>query len=64
MVGSLMLRSIERSERIHQAMLARGYAGRVLTLSHPKMRRLDYLTLLISVIFLIFLVFVSRILSG
>jgi cobalt/nickel transport system permease protein len=64
MVGSLMLRSIERSERIHQAMLARGYAGRVLTLSHPKMRRLDYLTLLISAIFLIFLVFVSRILSG
>jgi cobalt/nickel transport system permease protein len=64
MVGSLMLRSIERSERIHQAMLARGYAGRVLTLSHPKMGRLDYLALLISAIFLVFLVFISRILAG
>jgi cobalt/nickel transport system permease protein len=27
MVGSLMLRSFERSERIYQAMAARGYAG-------------------------------------
>ena len=64
MVGSLMLRSIERSERVYQAMLARGYTGQVLTLSHPKMGRLDYLTLLTSAIFLLSLVFVSRLLSG
>lgn len=31
MVGSLMLRSLERSERIYNAMLARGYAGQVHT---------------------------------
>ncbi len=32
MVGSLMLRSFERSERIYNAMLARGYAGEMRTL--------------------------------
>ena len=64
MVGSLMLRSIERSERVYQAMLARGYSGQVLTLSHPKMGRLDYLTLLTSAVFLLGLVFVFRLISG
>ena len=28
MVGSLFLRSIERSERVYDAMVARGYDGR------------------------------------
>jgi cobalt/nickel transport system permease protein len=27
MIGSLLLRSFERSERVHQAMVARGYQG-------------------------------------
>ncbi|OUC09521.1 hypothetical protein RY27_02370 [Litorilinea aerophila] len=34
MVGSLMLRSFERSERIYQAMVARGYRGSIRTLAH------------------------------
>jgi cobalt/nickel transport system permease protein len=35
MVGSLFLRSYERSERVYAAMLARGYTGQMRTLSPP-----------------------------
>lgn len=40
MVGNLFLRSYERSERIYQAMLSRGYAGelRTLELGRPRPR--------------------------
>lgn len=34
MAGSLMLRSFERSERIYNAMVARGYQGQLLSLTH------------------------------
>lgn len=33
MVGSLMMRSIERSDRIYNAMLARGYRGKMVTMT-------------------------------
>ncbi len=35
MIGNLFLRSFERSERIYQAMLARGYRGEIRHLSPP-----------------------------
>ncbi len=35
MVGSLFVRSLERSERVYAAMQARGYAGEPLFLDHP-----------------------------
>jgi cobalt/nickel transport system permease protein len=41
MIGSLFIRSYERSERIYQAMASRGYAGQVLTLSQPAWRAQD-----------------------
>jgi cobalt/nickel transport system permease protein len=41
MVGSLFLRSIERSERIYDAMLARGYDGEVRSLRPPVLRPRD-----------------------
>ncbi len=37
MAGSLFLRSLERSDRIYAAMLARGYDGEVRSLPHPAM---------------------------
>jgi len=49
MVGSLMLRSMERSERIYNAMIARGYQGQMRVLNRPQMGRQDYLTLIVSV---------------
>lgn len=39
MVGSLFLRSYERSERVYAAMLSRGYDGRLRTLNPPPLRR-------------------------
>ena len=41
MVGSLFLRSLERSERIYDAMLARGYDGEVRSLRPPVLRPRD-----------------------
>lgn len=49
MIGTLMLRSLERSERIYEAMLARGYRGQIRTLAHPPLRRTDYLVIVLAV---------------
>jgi cobalt/nickel transport system permease protein len=46
MVGSLFVRSIERSERIYDAMLARGYDGEVRSLRPPVLRPRDVLVAL------------------
>lgn len=45
MVGQLFLRSLERSERIYQAMQSRGYRGNLLTLNPHLMGIVDWLTL-------------------
>jgi cobalt/nickel transport system permease protein len=45
MAGSLMLRSFERSERIYQAMAARGYRGEIKSLGHFHFGRRDGLVL-------------------
>lgn len=44
MVGSLFLRSIERSERIYDGMVARGYDGEVRSLRPPVLRARDLVT--------------------
>ena len=43
LVGQLFLRSLERSDRVYQAMVARGYDGRLLTLNPHQMRPRDWL---------------------
>ena len=43
MAGSLFIRSYERSERIYDAMVARGYDGEVRALQNPGLRRNDVL---------------------
>jgi cobalt/nickel transport system permease protein len=42
MVGSLFLRSIERSERVYNAMLSRGYDGQMRSLIHFEMHQKDW----------------------
>jgi cobalt/nickel transport system permease protein len=42
MVGSLFLRSIERSERIYNAMLSRGYDGQMRSLIRFEMGQMDW----------------------
>ena len=48
MAGSLFLRSLERSDRIYNAMLARGYDGEVRGLPRPGLRPLDWAIFAIS----------------
>jgi cobalt/nickel transport system permease protein len=42
MAGQLFLRSLERSDRIYSAMLARGYTGQLLTLNPHVMKPKDW----------------------
>jgi cobalt/nickel transport system permease protein len=54
MAGQLFLRSYERSDRIYQAMISRGYTGHIRTLNPHQMRRQDWVVFaLISVLLLI-----------
>jgi cobalt/nickel transport system permease protein len=46
MAGSLFLRSLERSDRIYAAMLARGYTGEPAVIGSKPMTRHDWSTLL------------------
>jgi cobalt/nickel transport system permease protein len=61
MVGGLMLRSMERSERIYNAMLARGYQGQMRILNRPHMRPGDYLALAFSIALFMIVVLLARI---
>lgn len=45
LIGSLFLRSLERGERIYQAMLSRGYTGLPPVMDAPRPRRIDHLAL-------------------
>ena len=53
MAGSLFIRSYERSERIYEAMLARGYDGEVRTLSTSSLRLADVAVGAIGVLVLV-----------
>ena len=55
MVGQLFLRSYERSDRIYNAMLSRGYTGHIRTLNPHVMTNVDWLILLLGIISLIFI---------
>ena len=53
MAGQLFLRSYERSDRIYNAMISRGYTGHLRTLNPHIMSRLDWFILTISFFILI-----------
>ena len=50
MAGQLFLRSYERSDRVYNAMLARGYAGHLMTINAHILRRVDYVTLAMALV--------------
>jgi cobalt/nickel transport system permease protein len=60
MVGSLMLRSFERSERIYHAMAARGYAGELKSFAHHNFTPRDGWVLACAGAFVLLIVFVGR----
>ena len=52
MAGSLFLRGLERSERIHNAMLARGYDGSIRSLENDPIDRSSQMLVLLALIIL------------
>ncbi len=60
MAGQLFLRSYERSDRVYSAMLARGYAGQLLTINPHVMHRGDWLALGIAFAALVLIQVVGR----
>jgi cobalt/nickel transport system permease protein len=61
MAGQLFLRSYERSDRIYNAMLARGYSGQLLTLNPHEMHTKDWLLGASALILLLLVQGISRI---
>ncbi|MDX1408753.1 MAG: cobalt ECF transporter T component CbiQ [Saprospiraceae bacterium] len=60
MAGQLFLRSYERSDRVYNAMLARGYSGHLQTMSPHELHRVDYVTTALALILLLILQVVGR----
>lgn len=60
MAGQLFLRSYERSDRIYNAMLARGYAGQLRTLHPHVMKNSDWSFVLLSVLIILLLQITGR----
>ena len=61
MVGSLFLRSYERSDRVYNAMLARGYTGHMQTMNPHVLRRIDYIVTTMAILFLLLLQLAGRV---
>jgi len=60
MVGQLFLRSYARSDRIYNAMLARGYTGQMRTLSPHQMSGREWLFIALSLALLALVQIVGR----
>ena len=60
MAGQLFLRSYERSDRVYNAMLARGYAGHMETINPHELRRRDYITVALALLVILFFQLVGR----
>ena len=60
MAGQLFLRSYERSDRIYNAMLSRGYTGQLRTLNPHVMKRGDWLFVTLSVVLILILQLIGR----
>jgi cobalt/nickel transport system permease protein len=60
MAGQLFLRSYERSDRVYNAMLARGYAGHLQTMNPHELHRVDYVAMAFALLFLLLLQLAGR----
>ena len=61
MAGQLFVRSLDRSERVYQAMQARGYCGELLTLAPHAMRRHDWAVLALGLAAVLALQVIGRV---
>jgi cobalt/nickel transport system permease protein len=60
MAGQLFLRSYERSDRIYNAMLSRGYTGQLRTLNPHDLHGRDWAYAIVAFLFILALQFVGR----
>ncbi|HXD12332.1 MAG TPA: cobalt ECF transporter T component CbiQ [Anaerolineales bacterium] len=60
MAGQLFLRSYERSDRVYNAMLARGYAGHLMTINPHELRNIDYVTAVLAISLILLLQVIGR----
>jgi cobalt/nickel transport system permease protein len=60
MAGQLFLRSYERSDRVYNAMLARGYTGHLNTINPHELHRVDYVTTALALFVILLLQLVGR----
>ncbi len=62
MVGQLLVRSLDRSDKVYNAMLARGYRGQLLTMNPHIMTRRDWLFLGLGLMLIIALQLIGHVL--
>ena len=60
MAGQLFLRSYERSDRVYNAMLARGYTGHLNTINPHELHRIDYIVTAVALFVLLLLQWIGR----
>jgi cobalt/nickel transport system permease protein len=60
MAGQLFVRSLDRAERVHQAMTARGYAGHLMTMHPHEMRDTDWLAAAAALLAVVLIQVVGR----
>jgi len=60
MAGQLFLRSYERSDRVYNAMLARGYTGHLNTINPHELHRIDYIVTAVALFALLLLQWIGR----
>jgi cobalt/nickel transport system permease protein len=63
MAGQLFLRSYERSDRVYNAMLARGFTGQFMTINPHQMRSRDWLASLVAVVALLLIQVLGRVVA-
>jgi cobalt/nickel transport system permease protein len=60
MAGQLFVRSMDRAERVHQAMVARGYTGHLMTMRPHAMRRGDWLAGALALLVIVAVQLIAR----
>jgi cobalt/nickel transport system permease protein len=61
MAGQLFLRSYERSDRVYNAMLSRGYTGHLMTINPHVLRRVDYVTTALALVCILGVQWIGRV---
>lgn len=59
-IGYTLIRSLDMSEKVHQAMMSRGYNGDVKIMQEFKMRKRDYISVVIAISMSVVLVLTSH----